>query len=181
MAGIWVSTPISALYQIYWPSLLLRALAYIELSSTWSVCNLSPYLKELAETDTGASYKHHPQHSPRERNTFLAFGIKTNYSLYGITTPITNILFSCSVVSDSLSTPWTVAHQAPLSIGFPRQENWSGCQAPLSIGFPRQENWSGLPFPSPRALHHTGIEPISPALQVDSLPLSHLGNQQETR
>ena len=92
MAGIWVSTPISALYQIYWPSLLLRALAYIELSSTWSVCNLSPYLKELAETDTGASYKHHPQHSPRERNTFLAFGIKTNYSLYGITTPITNIL-----------------------------------------------------------------------------------------
>ena len=158
-SGCLLCWPSSALYQIYWPSLLLRALAYIELSSTWSVCNLSPYLKELAETDTGASYKHHPQHSPRERNTFLAFGIKTNYSLYGITTPITNILFSCSVVSDSLSTPWTVAHQAP-----------------LSIGFPRQENWSGLPFPSPRALHHTGIEPISPALQVDSVPLSHLGN-----
>lgn len=38
---------------MHWPFLLLRALTYIELSSTWSVCNLSPYLKELAETDTG--------------------------------------------------------------------------------------------------------------------------------
>ena len=57
------------------------------------------------------------------------------------------------------ATLWTVAHRAP-----------------LSIGFPRQENWSGLPFPSPRALHDPGIKPTSPALQVDSLPLSHLGS-----
>ena len=70
-------TYLSPLYQIHWPSLLLRALAYIELSSVWSVCNLSAYLKGLAETDTGTSYNHHPQHSPRERNTLLAFGIKT--------------------------------------------------------------------------------------------------------
>ena len=47
---------------------------------------------------------------------------------------------------------------------------------PLSRGFSRQEHWSGLPFPSPRDLPYPGIEPaspLSPALQVDSLPLSH--------
>ena len=49
-------------------------------------------------------------------------------------------------------TPWTVAHQAP-----------------LSMGFPRQEYWSGLPFPSPGYLLNPGIEPVSPALQADSL------------
>ena len=38
------------------------------------------------------------------------------------------------------------------------------CQAPLSVGFPRQEYWSGLPFPSPGDLPNTGIEPASPAL-----------------
>ena len=43
-------------------------------------------------------------------------------------------------------------------------------QAPLSMGFSRQEYWSGLPFPSPRDLSHPGIEPWSLALQVDSLP-----------
>ena len=43
-------------------------------------------------------------------------------------------------------------------------------QAPLSMGFPRQEYWSGLPFPSPGDLPDPGIEPVAPALQVDSLP-----------
>ena len=38
---------------------------------------------------------------------------------------------SCSVVFDSLLTPWTVAHQAPLSMGFPRQECWSGLHSLL--------------------------------------------------
>ena len=57
------------------------------------------------------------------------------------------------VVDQSLShvylfvTPWTVARQAP-----------------LSVGFPRQEYWSGLPFPSPGDLPDPGIEPSSPAL-----------------
>ena len=50
-------------------------------------------------------------------------------------------------------TPWDVAHQAP-----------------LSVGFPQQEYWSGLPFPSPGDLPDPGIEPRSPALQADSLP-----------
>ena len=56
----------------------------------------------------------------------------------------------------TLVTPWTVAHQAL-----------------LSMGFPRQEYWSGLPFPSPRDLPNPGIELWSPALQADSLPLSN--------
>ena len=41
------------------------------------------------------------------------------------------------------------------------------------MGFSRQEYWSGLPFPSPGDLLDPGIKPGSPALQVDSLPLSH--------
>ena len=53
----------------------------------------------------------------------------------------------------TLVTPWTVA-----------------CQASLSMGFPRQEYWSGLPFPSPGDLPNPRIEPWSPALQADSLP-----------
>ena len=52
----------------------------------------------------------------------------------------------------TLATPWTVAHQAP-----------------LYMGFSRQEYWSGLPFPSPGDLPNPGTEPRSPALQADSL------------
>ena len=43
-------------------------------------------------------------------------------------------------------------------------------QAPLSVGFPRQEYWSGLPFPSLGDIPDPGIEPSSPALQADALP-----------
>ena len=49
-------------------------------------------------------------------------------------------------------TPWTVAYQAP-----------------LSMGFSRQEYWSGLPFPSPGDLPNSGIEPKSPTLEADTL------------
>ena len=50
-------------------------------------------------------------------------------------------------------------------------------QVPLSMGFPRREYWSGLPFPLLGDLPDPGIKPVSPvspALQPDSLPLSHL-------
>ena len=50
------------------------------------------------------------------------------------------------------------------------------CQAPLSMGFSRQEYWSGLPCPSLGDLPDPGIEPVAPALQADSLPLSHQGS-----
>ena len=55
-------------------------------------------------------------------------------------------------------TPWTVARQAP-----------------LSMGLSRQEYWSGLSFPSPEDLSNPGIEPRSPALQADSLPAEPQG------
>ena len=44
------------------------------------------------------------------------------------------------------------------------------CQAPQSMGFSRQEYWSGLLFPSSGDLSNPGIKPGSPALQADSLP-----------
>ena len=57
-------------------------------------------------------------------------------------------LLSCVTVSDSLKsnsvTPWTVAQQAP-----------------LSMGFSRQESWSGLPFPSPGHLPYLKTDPCS--------------------
>ena len=57
------------------------------------------------------------------------------------------------------ATSWTVAYQAP-----------------LSMGFSRQEYWSGLPFPSLGDLPNPGIKPVSPALQADTLPSEPPGN-----
>ena len=58
---------------------------------------------------------------------------------------------------------WTVAHQAP-----------------LSVGFSRQEYWSELSFPSPGDLPNLGIQPGSPTLQADSLPSESPGQPQIT-
>ena len=57
------------------------------------------------------------------------------------------------------------------------------CQSPLSMKFSKQEYWSGLPCPPPGNLPNPGFKPVSPmtpALQEDSLPLSHLGSPQVT-
>ena len=54
------------------------------------------------------------------------------------------------------------------------------CQAPLSIGFSRQEYWSELLFPSPGDLPDPGIEPGPPALQADSLPSEPPGKPSES-
>ena len=56
-------------------------------------------------------------------------------------------------------TPWTIVHQAP-----------------PSMGFSRQEYWSGLPFPSPGDLPNPGIKPRSPTLQADALTSELPGN-----
>ena len=103
------------------------------------------------------------------------------------------------------ATPWTMASQAPLSMGLSRQEYWSGLlfpspmikyevsevsevkllspvrlletpwtvahQAPPSMGFPRQEYWNGLPFPSPGDLPDPGVELGSPTLQADTFTI----------
>ena len=52
---------------------------------------------------------------------------------------------------------------------------YGALQAPLSMGFSRQEHWSGWPFPSAGDLPKPGIEPRFPALQVDSLPAGQPG------
>ena len=65
-------------------------------------------------------------------------------------------VLSCFSRVQLFATPWTVAHQAP-----------------VSMGFSRQKYWSGLPFPPPEDLPDPGIKPMSPvfpALQADSLP-----------
>ena len=49
-------------------------------------------------------------------------------------------------------------------------------RAPVSMGFSRQEYWSDEPFPPPGDLPHPGTEPVAPALLVDSLPVSHQGS-----
>ena len=60
------------------------------------------------------------------------------------------------------ATPWTVAYEAP-----------------PSLGFSRQEYWSGLPFPSPGDIPNPGIEPGSPLLQADTLPSEPPGKLKE--
>ena len=67
---------------------------------------------------------------------------------------------SCLTLCD----PWTVAHQAS-----------------PSMGFSRQEYWSGLPFPSPGDLLDPGIEPRSPTLQADALTSAPPGKPLNTR
>ena len=70
-------------------------------------------------------------------------------------------MHACSVASYP-ATPWTITHQAP-----------------LLMGFSRQEYWSGLPYPTPGDLPDLGIEaasPVSPALAGGFLTLCHLGS-----
>ena len=102
------------------------------------------------------------------------------------------LLLSCFSRVQLSENPWTAAYQAPLSMGFSRQEYWSGLplpspillfailrtialQASLSMEFSRQEYWSGFPCPAPGDIPDPGIETKSPALQADSLPTKPTG------
>ena len=78
--------------------------------------------------------------------------------LFLVRKAMTNLMWKWSRVR-LFATPWTVAHQAP-----------------PSMEFSRQEYWSGLPFPSPRDLPNLGIESRSPSLQADPLPSEPPGN-----
>ena len=93
--------------------------------------------------------------SPGEQNSYLL-----QYS--GLENSVDCIVQFSSVQSLShvwlFVTPWTIAHQAP-----------------QSLGFSRQEYCSGLPFPTPEDLPNPGIEPRSPTLQADSLPAESQG------
>ena len=77
----------------------------------------------------------------------LRVGIGHTYLNFSEILVLCLLLFSCSVMSDSFVTPWTLARRAPLPI-------W----------FSRQESWSGLQFLSPGDLPDPGIKPTSPAL-----------------
>ena len=88
-----------------------------------------------------------PGHSHLQK--YLANGTSENHNVYAVFGGGGVVAKPCP----TLATPWTVA-----------------CQAPLSMGFSRQEYWRGLPFHSPGGLPNPGIEPGSPALQADSLP-----------
>ena len=63
-------------------------------------------------------------------------------------------------------TPWTVTHQAPVSMEFSRQEYWSRLPSPTPGDVPHLgiEQMSALPFPTPGDLPDPGIKPASPAL-----------------
>ena len=89
---------------------------------------------------------------PRDRTHVFYVSRTGRWILYHWATWNWKWKWSRSVVSDSLWPPWTVARQAP-----------------LSMGFSRQEYWSGLPFPSPGDLPNPGIESGFPALQADAL------------
>ena len=88
--------------------------------------------------------------------------MEINSTFWGNITYFWRCVLSCFSQVQLFVTLWTVAHQAP-----------------LSIGFPGQEYWSELPCPSPGDLPTPEIGPafpVSPPLQVNSLPLSHWGS-----
>ena len=89
------------------------------------------------------------------------------YLLYPVSTSSKKVSCCCCCLAlksclTLCHTPWTVAHKSP-----------------LSMGFSRQEYWSGLPWPPPGDLPNPGIESMSPELQVDSLPLEPPGKPKQ--
>ena len=119
---------------------------------------LGPHLGRMAFSESTSSGLFEPHIDSGEQGHVMlhysAYNIATSHSL----TPLQLYLGGGGgLVAKSrptLATPWTVA-----------------CQVPLSMGFSRQEYWSGLPFPSPGDLPNPGTEPGPPALQADSLPI----------
>ena len=103
-----------------------------------------------------------------ESMNFSMFGSPSYFQIQsslGFSVPILDtqrftldLTVNCSAMSDS-ATPWTVAHHAP-----------------LSVEFSRQEYWNRLPFSPPGDLPNPGIKPGSPALQADSFCLNHQGS-----
>ena len=103
-----------------------------------------------------------PRPPPKERETAALF--RPPASQRKCLLKVLVRVFCCCYLGSkcflTLLTPWTVASQAP-----------------LSVGFPRQEYCSELPFPSPGDLPFPGIEPTRLHCQADSLPLSYQGKQ----
>ena len=137
----------------WWP---WRMLVYLNQSGTkWVQC--------VSESAWGSFYLQHWITEARacleEKSVFLILSPALHGLLLWSSNPGRNLSHGAYKVKVKLlsrvrlfATPWTVAYQAP-----------------PSMGFPRQECWSGLPFPSPGDLTDPGIEPGSPALQTDAL------------
>ena len=92
----------------------------------------------------------HVKNSPQNMEIYIYIYTHTHTHIYAH-----SVVQSCLTLYNPL---WTVAH-------------W----APLSMGFSKQESWSGLPCPPPGDLPNPRIEPGSSVLQCNSLPLSHQG------
>ena len=127
---------------------------------------LPPTQHSLCQTFLAFSYLHTWVHVvfPFLLILFLLLAIRNGNFLHRSFQFFPSCMFcvlSCFSCVQLLVTPWTAAHQIP-----------------PSMGFSRQEYWSGLPCPPPGDLPDSGTEPaspVSPALQADSLPLSQAG------
>ena len=115
-----------------------------------------PGLSQLIQTPTQtilASLSETLRHRISQEYSYLLDAYYTSDTVLGVSVCKRACVLSCVWLFVTL---WAVAHQAP-----------------LSMRLSRQEYWSGLPCPRPGDLPNPGIEPGSPALQEDSLPLSH--------
>ena len=154
-------------------SLLIRTLIHwIKVPALLSYSTLIIYLKShwrlgLQHLNLGGTQTFSPWHfTPTPKFMFFSQAKKHSFHPNSLKSLIPASTLKSKVQSEmkSLSrvrlfaSPWTVAHQAP-----------------LSMEFSRQEYWSGLTFSSPGYLPNPGIEPRSPALKADSLPSEPLG------
>ena len=113
--------------------------ASLSITNSWS-CGLSRCFSQGTEQSNRGHLRHLLQLSGS-----YCLQLQNNNNNYYI-----SHCYCCLVAEwypDSFATPWTIA-----------------CQAPLFMGLPRPEYWSGLPFPSPGDLPSPGIEPVFPAL-----------------
>ena len=138
---------ISWLQSPYDPAILLQSI-HSDKALIWKdTCNI---LKEFVHTSCISDRKPLPSHLRYQICLHILPAI-CRHLVHTLCNHILSWKWSRSVMSNS-ATPWTAASQTP-----------------LSMGFSRQEYWSGLPLPSPGDLPNSGIEPGSHTLQADSL------------
>ena len=129
---------------------ILRSTPDSQNQKFWGLAKHLSFNKDFNRFWYTQKLKNHWSHDSKQ--LLHKFSLKKMWSLTGLLWQCCCCLVT-EVMSDSVMTPpWTIA-----------------CQVPLSIGFPRQEYWSGLPCPPPGDLPNPGIEPECPAWQVDSL------------
>ena len=136
-----------------WQACLPESALYLKIRSEWSKGNI--VVEDIKRKNLG---RHVLSELQMEREERLAMKTKFVEDINEIGSLGGKDDKSCP----TLAIPWITA-----------------CQAPLSMGLPRQEYWSGLPFPSPGDLPNPGIEPGSPAFQVDDIPTELWGKTKD--